>query len=84
MAKKVTRKGNGSISRRVARKAWAKADTKELKAHSKAKTPVTKISKAMKRTIQRFGEKRVKWVCRWDTGDNQERTAPHEITTSWT
>jgi hypothetical protein len=51
MAKKVTRKGNGSISRRVARKAWTKADTKELKAHSKAKTPVTKISKAMKRTI---------------------------------
>jgi hypothetical protein len=30
---------------------WTKAEYRELKAHSKAKTPVGKISKQMKRTI---------------------------------
>ena len=30
---------------------WTKAEYRELKAHSKAKTPVDKISKQMKRTI---------------------------------
>ncbi len=29
---------------------WTKEDVKELKAHSKARTPVDKIAKAMKRT----------------------------------
>jgi hypothetical protein len=35
--------------KRVARE-YTKADEKELRAHSKAKTPVTKISKLTKRT----------------------------------
>ena len=35
----------------VKRREWTKADLKELKAHSKAKTPVNKISKATKRTV---------------------------------
>lgn len=30
---------------------WTKGDHRTLKAHSKAKTPVVKISKQMKRTI---------------------------------
>jgi hypothetical protein len=30
---------------------WTKRDHRTLKAHSKAKTPVVKISKQMKRTI---------------------------------
>ncbi len=30
---------------------WTKADNRMLRAHSKAKTPVFKISKQMKRTI---------------------------------
>ena len=34
----------------VKRKPWSKAEYKMLKAHSKARTPVTKISKQMKRT----------------------------------
>ena len=34
----------------LARKPWTKADLRELKAHSKAKTPVVKVAKAMKRT----------------------------------
>ena len=33
------------------RREWTKADVKELKAYSKAKTPVVKISKQTKRTI---------------------------------
>jgi hypothetical protein len=34
----------------VARRAYTKADVKELKAHSKARTPLAKISKLTKRT----------------------------------
>jgi hypothetical protein len=33
------------------RREWTKADLKELKAHSKARTPVDKISKSTKRTV---------------------------------
>ena len=36
-------------NRRV-RKEWTKSDLRTLKAHSKAKTPVKKISKEMKRS----------------------------------
>jgi hypothetical protein len=36
--------------KRVARE-YTKAEEKELRAHSKAKTPVTKISKLTKRTV---------------------------------
>jgi len=36
--------------KRVARE-YTKADVKELRAHSKAKTPVDKISKLTKRTV---------------------------------
>ena len=32
------------------RKEWTKEDVRTLKAHSKAKTPVTKIAKEMKRS----------------------------------
>ncbi len=41
MAKKV---------KKVVRREYTKADVKELRAYSKAKTPVAKIAKAMKRT----------------------------------
>jgi hypothetical protein len=44
MAKMVGRK------RRVVRREWKSAEVKQLKLHSKAKTPVNKISKALKRT----------------------------------
>jgi hypothetical protein len=37
-------------SRRVI-KPWTKEDVRVLKAHSKARTPVTKVSKVMKRTV---------------------------------
>ncbi|MCW5704060.1 MAG: hypothetical protein KIT82_15930 [Bradyrhizobium sp.] len=44
MAKKKTK------TKRAKWKAWSKADITELKKHSKAKTPVHMIAKAMKRT----------------------------------
>ena len=37
-------------ARRVV-KPWTKEDVRMLKAHSKARTPVTKVSKVMKRTV---------------------------------
>jgi hypothetical protein len=37
-------------TRRVV-KPWTKEDVRTLKAHSKARTPVTKVSKVMKRTV---------------------------------
>jgi hypothetical protein len=37
-------------AKRVARREWSAQDEKELKKHSKNKTPVIKISKALKRT----------------------------------
>lgn len=39
---------NSKLSKRVR---WTKADDRILKAHSKNKTPVARISKEMKRTI---------------------------------
>ena len=41
-----------TMSKKATKRArWTKAEYRELKAHSKAKTPVGKISKQMKRTI---------------------------------
>jgi hypothetical protein len=36
--------------KKIKRVAWSAQDVKTLKAHSKSKTPVVKISRAMKRT----------------------------------
>jgi hypothetical protein len=36
--------------KKVVRRPYTKADVKELRAHSKARTPVTKIARQMKRT----------------------------------
>ena len=44
MAKTIVRK------RRVARRGWTRTDVKELRRHSKDKTRVTTISRALKRT----------------------------------
>lgn len=44
-------------AKRVARKEWTKDDVRELKTHSKAKTPVVKIAKAMKRTVGALRQK---------------------------
>ena len=42
------------MAKRVAHrvlKPWTKEDVRELKTHSRARTPVVKVSKAMKRTV---------------------------------
>jgi hypothetical protein len=46
-------KKNGSAKRRV----WSNSDIKALKAHSKARTPVIKISKETKRTVGSLRQK---------------------------
>ena len=50
MAKR-KKKGVKAAGRRMERRTWTKEDQRELRTHSKAKTPVTAISKEMKRTI---------------------------------
>jgi hypothetical protein len=42
---------------KVLRRAWTKEQLRELKMHSRAKTPVAKISKAMKRTVGALRQK---------------------------
>jgi hypothetical protein len=39
------------MAKSTKRARWTKGDYRTLKAHSKAKTPVVKISKQMKRTV---------------------------------
>jgi hypothetical protein len=48
MAKKV---------KRAAPREYTKADVKELRAHSKAKTPIAKIAKQTKRTVGSLRQK---------------------------
>ncbi|MCP3414225.1 hypothetical protein NLM16_08945 [Bradyrhizobium brasilense] len=43
--------------KRVKRREWTKADIKDLKAHSKARTPVVKIAKLTKRTVGALRQK---------------------------
>jgi hypothetical protein len=38
-------------------RAWSKEDVRELKAHSRSKSPVKKIAKAMKRTVGALRQK---------------------------
>jgi hypothetical protein len=46
-----------STNGRMKRVAWTKEHVRDLKAHSKSKTPVAKISKAMKRTAGAIRQK---------------------------
>lgn len=38
-------------TKKIVRREYTKDDIKDLKAHSKARTPISKISKQMKRTV---------------------------------
>ena len=44
-------------ARHTKRRTWSKADVRELKAHSRSKSRVKKISKAMKRTVGALRQK---------------------------
>ena len=50
MAKR-KKKAVKAAGRRMERRTWTKEDQRELRTHSKAKTPVTTVSKEMKRTV---------------------------------
>jgi hypothetical protein len=47
-------------SKKTVRREYTKADVKELRAHSKARTPVAKISKLTKRSIGSLRQKALK------------------------
>jgi hypothetical protein len=49
--KTIAKKRAPAKSARRVIKPWTKDDVRSLKAHSKARTPVAKISKEMKRTV---------------------------------
>ena len=46
--------------RTVVRRGYTKADVKELRAHSRAKTPVVKIAKLTKRSVGSLRQKALK------------------------
>ena len=46
-----TAKKTKTAKKVITRKPWTKEEYKTLKAHSKARTPVAKISKQMKRSV---------------------------------
>jgi hypothetical protein len=43
--------------KKIVRREYTKADVKELRAHSKARTPVAKLSKLTKRTVGSLRQK---------------------------
>jgi hypothetical protein len=45
---------------KIIRRAYSKADVKELRAHSKSRTPVDKIAKLTKRTVAALRKKALK------------------------
>ncbi|MBN9011455.1 MAG: hypothetical protein J0H25_00040 [Rhizobiales bacterium] len=49
-----------SKAKKIARRPYSKADIKELRAHSKARTPVEKIAKLTKRTVGSLRQKAMK------------------------
>jgi hypothetical protein len=50
MAKKATKTAAKKTAKKRTRIVYTKADVRELRAHSKARTPVKKIAKVMKRS----------------------------------
>ena len=44
-------------TKRVVRRPWTKEQLRELKMHSRAKTPIAKISKVTKRTVGALRQK---------------------------
>ena len=59
MVKKTAPK-SASKAKKIARRPYSKADIKELRAHSKSRTPVEKIAKLTKRTVGSLRQKAMK------------------------
>jgi hypothetical protein len=51
MARKMKSRSGPAAQKKLHRRAWTNDDHRELKRHSKAKTPVARISRVMKRSI---------------------------------
>jgi len=49
-----------SARKKIVRREYTKADVRELRAHSKARTPVVKIAKLTKRTVGSLRQKALK------------------------
>jgi hypothetical protein len=58
--KKTNKKTNNDAKKKIIRRTYSKADVKELRAHSKARTPVDKIAKLTKRTVGSLRQKALK------------------------
>jgi hypothetical protein len=74
--------------KKVARREYSKADVRELRAHSKAKTPVEKIAKLTKRTVGALRQKALKlgiglghqrWTERRIGSSNAQPTATRSV-----
>jgi hypothetical protein len=50
------------MARKIKRREWTKEDIREIKGHSRSRTPVAKMSKVMKRTAGALRQKA------WDLG----------------
>ena len=48
------------VTKKIVRLPWSKADDRELRSHSKAKSPVAKTSRAMKRTVGALRQRAMK------------------------
>lgn len=59
MAKKAAKKSAKTAAKKRIRVEYTKADVRELRAHSKARTPVRKIAKEMKRSEGSLRQKAV-------------------------
>ena len=59
MAKKAAKKSAKKTTKKRIRAEYTKADVRELRAHSKARTPVRKIAKEMKRSEGSLRQKAV-------------------------
>jgi hypothetical protein len=56
----LARKANKKAKKKIVRREYTKADVKELRAHSKARTPVDKIAKLTRRTVGSLRQKALK------------------------
>ena len=59
MAKKATKKAAKKTAKKRVRIEYTKADIRDLRAHSKARTPVKKIARSMKRSEASLRQKAV-------------------------
>jgi hypothetical protein len=60
MARKAPKKAAKKTAKKRTRVVYTKADVRELHSHSKARTPVKKIAKAMKRSERSLRQKALK------------------------